>query len=140
MRQADEFGKGLAVRQQMFYATLSLQLHTVDARSVDVSKMVASLQQAITPYRFVENTHFETSFGHLNGYSAIYYTYMWSQVIAKDMFSVFKREGLLNRDVASRYRTKVLQPGGSQPAAMLVEGFLGRPFGFEAYEEWLNAK
>jgi thimet oligopeptidase len=33
----------------------------------------------------------------------------------------------------------VLEPGGSRPAAQLVEAFLGRPHGFEAYEAWLNA-
>jgi thimet oligopeptidase len=140
MRKADEFGKGLAVRQQMFYAKVSLQLHSVDPKTLDAGKLVGQLQEEITPYRFVEGTHFEDSFTHLNGYSAIYYTYMWSQVIAKDMFSRFKRDGLMNREVAARYRTNVLQAGGSQPAAVLVERFLGRPFGFDAYEEWLNAK
>jgi thimet oligopeptidase len=139
MRAADEFGKGLFVRQQMFYASLSLQLHSRDPKSIDMPKIVAELQEKITPYRFVENTYFEESFTHLNGYSAIYYTYMWSLVIAKDMFTVFSRDGLLNRDAALRYRTRVLQPGGSQPAADLVQAFIGRPYSFKAFEDWLNA-
>jgi thimet oligopeptidase len=138
MRAADEFGKGLFVRQQMFYASLSLQLHSRDPRGMDVPKVVAELQEKITPYKFVENTHFEESFTHLNGYSAIYYTYMWSLVIAKDMFTAFNRDGLLDRDAAMRYRTRVLQPGGSQPAADLVKDFLGRPYDFKAFEDWLN--
>jgi thimet oligopeptidase len=37
-----------------------------------------------------------------------------------------------------RYRHTVLDPGGSAPAAKLVEKFLGRPFTFAAYEKWLN--
>jgi len=41
----------------------------------------------------------QTAFGHLNGYSAIYYTYMWSLVIAKDMFTEFKEDGLLTPQV-----------------------------------------
>lgn len=139
MRAADEFGKGLFVRQQMFYASLSLQLHSRDPKTIDMPKIVAELQETITPYRFVENTFFEESFTHLNGYSAIYYTYMWSLVIAKDMFTVFNRDGLLNRDAAVRYRTRVLQPGGSRPAADLVQSFIGRPYSFKAFEDWLNA-
>jgi len=139
MRAADEFGKGLLVRQQMFYASLSLQLHSRDPKTIDMPKVVAELQEKITPYKFVENTHFEESFTHLNGYSAIYYTYMWSLVIAKDMFTVFNHDGLLNRDAAMRYRTRVLQPGGSQPAADLVKNFLERPYNFKAFEDWLNA-
>jgi thimet oligopeptidase len=79
------------------------------------------------------------SFGHLDGYSAIYYTYMWSLVIAKDLFSVFRQKGMLNPEPALRYRKHVLEPGGSKPAAELVQDFLGRPYDFKAYEEWLNA-
>ena len=60
---------------------------------------------------------------------------MWSLVIAKDMFSVFKREGRLNPAPARRYRRAVLEPGGSKPAAELVRDFLGRPYDFKAYED-----
>lgn len=139
MRAADEFGKGLYARQQMFYASLSLQLHSRDPKTLDVAETVAELQETITPFKFVEGTHFEESFTHLNGYSAIYYTYMWSLVIAKDMFTVFKQDGLMNRQAAERYRMKVLAPGGSAPAADLVKEFLGRPYSFQAFEDWLNA-
>lgn len=139
MRAADEFGKGLFVRQQMFYAALSLQLYSRDPKTIDMPAIVKELQEKITPYSFVENTYFEDSFGHLNGYSAIYYTYMWSLVIAKDMFTVFHRDGLLNPETAARYRARVLEPGGSQPAADLVKAFLGRPYSFRAFEDWLNA-
>jgi thimet oligopeptidase len=138
MKRADEFGKGLFVRQQMFYAAVSLELHSRDPRTLNTTAVVADLQNAYTPFRFVEGTHFEASFGHLNGYSAIYYTYMWSLVIAKDMFTVFEKEGLLNPATATRYRRAVLEPGGSKPAAALVQDFLGRPYNFEAFETWLN--
>ena len=136
MRAADEFGKGLFVRQQMFYASLSLQLHSRDPKSIDVSKVVAELQEKITPYKFVENTHFEESFTHLNGYSAIYYTYMWSLVIAKDLFSRFEGD-LMNGNTARAYRRAILAPGGSKDAAELVRDFLGRDYALEAWESWL---
>jgi thimet oligopeptidase len=139
MRAADEFGKGLYVRQQMFYASLSVQLHSRDPKTIDMPTIVEELQEQLTPFSFVEDAHFEESFTHLNGYSAIYYTYMWSLVIAKDMFTVFSREGLLSRDAALRYRTRVLEPGGSRPAAELVKDFLERPYSFKAFEDWLNA-
>jgi thimet oligopeptidase len=63
---------------------------------------------------------------------------MWSLVIAKDMFSAFDQANLLDPAVARRYRAAVLAPGGSKPAAKLVEDFLGRPFGFESYQRWLD--
>jgi thimet oligopeptidase len=117
MKAADEFGKGLFVRQQMFYAATSLELHSRDPKELDTTAVVAELQEKYTPFKFVNGTYFHESFTHLDGYSAIYYTYMWSLVIAKDMFTVFNRDGLLSTAAATRYRKTVLEPGGSKPAA-----------------------
>ena len=139
MRAADEFGKGLRVRQQMYYAAVSLELHAADPRSLDTTETAARLQEALTPFRYVPETYFQESFGHVESYSALYYTYMWSLVIAKDLFTVFRRDGLMNPAAAARYRRAVLEPGGSAPAAELVRRFLGREYDFAAYEEWLNA-
>ena len=139
LKKADEFGKGLNVRQQMFYAATSLDLHNRDPKGLDTTKLVAQLQEEYTPFHYVPGTYFHESFGHLDGYSAVYYTYMWSLVIAKDMFSVFHDQGnIMNPAVAARYRRTVLSPGGSKPAAELVKDFIGRPYGFKSYEEWLN--
>ena len=91
---------------------------------------------SLMPY--MEGTHMYTAFGHLDGYSAYYYTYMWSLVIAKDLFSKFNRENLLDPSIATEYRKKVLDPGGTADAANLVEDFLGRPYNFEAFRAWLN--
>src|SRR5207247_866172 len=83
-RAADDFGRALNVRQQMFYAAVSLDFYNRDPKGLDQDKLVAQLQERYTPYKYVEGTHMHTAFGHLNGYSAVYYTYMWSLVIAKD--------------------------------------------------------
>jgi thimet oligopeptidase len=138
MKRADEYGKGLWVRQQAFYAAVSLELHRRDPATLDPERLVPELRQRYTPFRHVEGTHMHLSFGHLDGYSAIYYTYMWSLVIAKDLFTVFEREGLMG-PAALRYRRAVLEPGGSKHAAELVKDFLGREAGFEAYQRWLDA-
>src|SRR5581483_2640637 len=84
------------------------------------------------------DTHFYANFGHLGGYSSAYYTYQWSLVIAKDLFSAFKHDDMFNAEIAGRYRDRILAPGGSKPAAELVSDFLGRPFSFDAYAEWLS--
>ena len=138
MKRASEFGKGLTVRRQMVYAKLSLSIYDRNPSMVNTNAMIKGLTEQYQPYPFVEDTHWQTSFGHLDGYSAVYYTYMWSLVIAKDMFSQFDRANLLAPDVAKRYRNAVLVPGGSQPARLLVEQFLNRPFNFKAWQEWLN--
>ena len=138
MRRASEFGKGYQVRRQMVYARLSLSIYDRDPKQVDTTELVKSItnQYERTPY--VDGTHFQTSFGHLDGYSAVYYTYMWSLVIAKDLFAHFNQSNLLDAEVSHKYRDTVLAPGGSKPAALLVRDFLGRPFDFKAWEAWLN--
>ena len=138
MRRADEFAKGLQVRRQMVYADLSLSIYDKDPAQVDIDALAQDLVKRYQPFAYVEGTHFPCAFGHLDGYSAVYYTYMWSLVIAKDLFSAFPADNLLDPVVAQRYRATVLAPGGSKPAAKLVEDFLGRPFGFEAYQRWLD--
>jgi len=139
-RAADDFGRALNVRTQMFYAAISLDFYNRDPQGLDQDKLVAQLQARYTPFKFVEDTHMQTAFDHLNGYSAVYYTYMWSLVIAKDMFTEFKKNGLMNPEVAAKYRNAVLGASGTKPAADLVRDFLGRPYSFQAYADWLNGK
>jgi thimet oligopeptidase len=138
LREAKDFGLGLQVRQQMFYASLSLRCHDGDPTNLDIDQLLRELQNRYSRFRFVDDTYFHASFGHLDNYSAVYYTYMWSLVIEKDLFSVFKARGLLDRETAGRYRSCILAPGGSRDAADLVAGFLGREYNFEAFERWLN--
>jgi thimet oligopeptidase len=136
MRRADEFGKGYLARTQMFYAALSYHVH--HRVPEDTAALVRELQARYDMFGYVPGTHFQASFGHLEGYTSGYYTYMWSLVIAKDMFSAFDEDDLFDQAIAQRYRDKVLAPGGSRDAADLVEGFLGRPYTFDAFEAWLN--
>lgn len=138
MRRAEEFGLGVATVQQMFYAAVSLAFHTRPPAELDMTATVKELQARYTPFRFVEGTRFHANFGHLNGYSALYYTYMWSLVIAKDLLTPFREHGLLNREWTHRYRDRILAAGGSKDAAELVEDFLGRPYNFDAFEQYLG--
>jgi thimet oligopeptidase len=138
MNRAEEFGKGLQVRQQMAYAGISLGIYDREPEQINTDQLVKQIYEKYSPHPFVEGTHMQTSFGHLDGYSAIYYTYMWSLVIAKDLFSQFDKNDLLAADIAKKYRQTILAPGGSKPAETLVKDFLGRESNFVAYQKWLN--
>jgi thimet oligopeptidase len=128
------------VRQQMFYAALSLNLYNRDPQGLDSTKLAAELRERYTPFHQLEGTHMEAAFDHLNGYSAVYYTYMWSLVIAKDLFTEFKQVGMLDPKVSAKYRQAVLAASGTKPAADLVHDFMGRSYSFQAYADWLNGK
>lgn len=138
MRKADKFGLGTQTVQQMFYAAISLGFHTADPAKLDQLAEVKRLQQKYTPFAYVDGTRFHASFGHLVGYSAMYYTYMWSLVIAKDLLTPFGAKGLMNAEATYAYRDKILAPGGTRDAADLVKDFLGREFDFKAFEKYLT--
>jgi thimet oligopeptidase len=135
MRAADEFGKGFLTRTQMAYAAISYWFH--QERPADLSATLGELFKRYSLVEQVPDTHFHTGFGHLDDYGSAYYTYAWSMVIAKDLFSAFDRDDLFSPEVAHRYRDTVLVPGGSKPAADLVTDFLGRPYDNRAYSAWL---
>jgi thimet oligopeptidase len=135
MRAADEFGKAFLTRTQTAYAAISYWLH--QERPADLTDRVGELFKQYSLVEQVPDTHFHTSFGHLDDYGSAYYTYAWSLVIAKDLFSAFDPDDLFAPEVAHRYRDTVLAPGGSKDAADLVVDFLGRPYDNRAYAAWL---
>jgi Zn-dependent oligopeptidase len=105
-----------------------------------IQPQMKEIQKKYMPYPYIEGTHTYAGFGHLNGYSSMYYTYQWSLVIAKDIFTKFRASGLLDANVAQQYRESILAPGGARPAAELVEAFLGRPSNLDAYRQWLQSE
>jgi thimet oligopeptidase len=139
-RAAEDFGQGMFVFSQMSLADLSLSLHDRDPESFAMQSLVDGINDRYRLFGKVDGVHHYTAFGHLANapYAASYYLYMWSLVIADDMFSRFDRGGLRNREISFDYRDEVLAPGGSRPTSVSIEAFLGRPYGFESFERRLG--
>ena len=136
MRAAKDFGKGVWVRNQIFYTALAYLLYR-DLPG-DHTQAVIDAQARYDLVDYLDGTHFQAAFGHLSSYTSAYYTYLWSLVIAKDLFAAFDPADLYEPSIAHRYRDHILAPGGSKDAADLVADFLGRPFSFDAFAEWLD--
>ena len=133
MNAARYFNLGMGDMRQLVLSNVSLPLHQGPAPA-DLGARTRELDQVYDPLPLPGFIQFQDSFGHLSGYSAIYYTYRWSKVIALDMFTRFREHGLRDRATADRYRTMVLAPGGTRPAAELVSAFLERPISLDAYK------
>jgi thimet oligopeptidase len=136
MLRSRGFGRALATQRQLYLSALDQAYHTRPL-PFDTTKVLAEINDAYTPFKYVEGTHFQASFGHLIGYDAGYYGYQWALSIAQDLFTRFKREGLLNPKTAADYRKMILAPGDSDDAAELVARFLGRPPSDAAYKAFL---
>jgi thimet oligopeptidase len=131
--------------RQLQFATLSLDIFSAEfsgrkESELDVSKLIREVQPAVLPHvNYPESSHLHCNFGHLTGYAACYYGYMWSEVFALDVFAYIKaRNGLLDPAVGRRYAECILsRGGGADPNELLVE-FLGRPPNEEAFLKHLG--
>jgi thimet oligopeptidase len=140
MRRAAEFGRGLNANGQVYLSLIALALHDRAPKDLDPTAVVKSVHVKYSLFPWTDGAFREAQFTHLAnpGYTSSYYTYVWSRVIAKDLFTRFDPLDLLRPRIARDYRDKVLVPGGSKPASELFGDFLGRPFNFSAYQNWLN--
>lgn len=74
------------------------------------------------------NTCMTTQFSHImsGGYAAGYYSYKWAEVLDADAFSLFKENGIFNKDTAQRFRDCILSKGGTEHPMTLYKKFRGQ--------------
>ena len=75
---------------------------------------------------YYPDSHSYASFGHLTGYGAKYYGYLWSKVFALDIFAEIKKHGLLDPVIGQRYIKEIIGKGGAQDPNELLYNFLER--------------
>jgi thimet oligopeptidase len=132
MNKARYFSLGMDDMRQLGLTNVSLQYYLGPAPA-DLGAAARANQSKYDTIPPAPYSQFQDAFSHLGGYAAAYYTYRWSIVIADDMFTRFQEHGLRDPATARRYRELVLAPGGTKPAAELVQDFLGRPISLDAY-------
>ncbi len=121
---ARDLNVGITALRQVSYGKLDMGMHGVtEVPDLDQVEREAEAFSLIPP---VEDVFFSASFGHLFGYDASYYGYMWAQVFGDDMFSIFEEQGLTSPEVGMRYRREVLEPNGTKDAIDLLRSFLQR--------------
>lgn len=132
LRQSDS---GYLCLRQCMLALFALHTMTNNSSSYNPAALWKSLHEtyAQSLIGYEENNHWYTTFGHLaaGNYAAKYYSYLWTEVFALDLFSEIK-----NHDFSAEYNTKVVQllsAGGSIDAQLLLQEFLGRKPHQEAF-------
>lgn len=85
-----------------------------------VCKEMGLIDEIIPRYR---TTYFNHIFN--SGYSAGYYSYLWSEVLDKDAFEFFEQNGIYNPAVAAKFRRTFLERGGSEEPMVLYMMFRG---------------
>jgi thimet oligopeptidase len=122
-RNADE---GMHCLKQVVYGTFDQAIHGRNFQG-DVATLYARIHQEVTSLPVTAGTSMPAAFGHLMGYDAQYYGYLWAEVFSADCFaSKFRPGNLLNAQTGGEYRAKILAFGGAKDAKDLLVDFLGR--------------
>lgn len=135
---SENFGKATSVRRQLFFSRFALDIHTKNPVDIDFSQMWSSLANELSPVSYTKELLPWNTFGHLTGYSAEYYCYMWSLALVYDAMTQFDKNNMMDSAPAKRFRDLALKQGGVRDAVDMLENFLGREHSFTAFENWLK--
>ena len=124
--QMIKFNTGYFITRQIGFALLSLDYYA-EGSEKDLDGIAKQIANKTAPdVERDPGSHFWASFGHLTGYGAGYYGYLWSDVYSKDLFEHIAQEGLLNPEAGRRYSEAILAPGGSKDPSDMLYGYLNR--------------
>ncbi len=130
---------GNAYMQQLYYGSIDFTFEDKydSIRGKDLVSVTKNLFR-MTQIPFPDGTHMIASFGHLNGYGANYYGYLWSLVFAQDIFSVFETNGIMDSKTGERYRKEILEVAASEEEMDMLRHFLGREPNSDAFMKSLG--
>ncbi len=115
--------------RQLIQGKIDLEMHTGKVK--DAKKAYRDMNKKHFSLELPEKeTLFPAGFGHLVGYDAGYYSYLWALVYACDAYQSFKTKGnkdpLTNTVIGKKWRKEVLEKGSSEEEEVLIKKFLGR--------------
>lgn len=122
-----QFDSGGFVTGQCRYALLSLDCFKKgEVKDTDALSLALYEKYSSGHVRFEPDAHSQAAFGHLSGYGAKYYSYMWSKVFALDLFYKVKEQGLVSPAAGKLFIDTILSKGGSIDPNILLKNYLGR--------------
>ena len=135
--KSGKYGQGFATTEYLAASLLDMDYHVLKEIPADFDVMAFEqqtlgkrglLKQIPSRYR---TTYFNHTMG--GGYTAGYYSYIWAEVLDADAFQAFKETGdIFNQDLAQKFRTYILTPGGIDDAMDMYKNFRGKEPGTDA--------
>ncbi|QRW00380.1 metallopeptidase MepB [Ceratobasidium sp. AG-Ba] len=114
----------IETHSQILMAALDQLYHSEIGASVSTTSELAKLQKELGGIQAAPYTAWQTQFGHLFGYGASYYSYLFDRAIASRVWKTLFARDPLNREMGERYKREVLQHGGGKdPWQMLAALF-----------------
>ncbi len=131
---------GLSAQRRAEYAMYDMTLYNKydPDKALDTDDIWRSLGERMAYSYYMEGTHPQAAWIHINTHPCYSYGYLWSEVYSQDMFTLFEEKGLRDTATGVLYRDLILANGKQRPIDEAVEEFLGRASNNEAYIESLG--
>jgi peptidyl-dipeptidase Dcp len=132
IRKAETFNKGYDMTELLAAAELDMQWHFLPA-SAPLQNPDEFEKQALDKTHlnvsYVPPRYRSSYFSHIwdTGYSAGYYAYLWTQMLADDGYQWFEEHGELTRANGDRFRKMVLSRGNTEDLAKMYADWRGAP-------------
>jgi peptidyl-dipeptidase Dcp len=127
--KSGKFGQGFKTTEYVAASILDMDYHTDTAvTNLDVLKFEAGSMDRIGLIPQIPPRYRSTYFQHTmtGGYTAGYYSYLWSEVLDADAFEAFKETGnIFDKTTATKFRKEILEKGGSKDAMEMYVNFRG---------------
>jgi peptidyl-dipeptidase Dcp len=144
VKSAENFDSGFKTTEYLEAAMLDQSWHQLPAAEIpkDGSRVAAfddvALRKDGVFFPPVPPRYHSAYFSHIfsSGYSAAYYAYIWSEVLARDSGQWFYRHGGLTRENGDVFRAKILSRARTEEPRVLFEKFYGGPPQIEPLLEW----
>ncbi len=127
-----QFNQGFATAEYLAASIVDQALHQLAPEEVPGADEVmafeaAALERAGLAMDEIPPRYRATYFSHImGGYSAGYYSYIWSEVLDADSVRWFEENDGLLRENGAHFRSSLLSRGGSEDAMTLFRNFRGR--------------
>jgi peptidyl-dipeptidase Dcp len=135
IERAATFNEGFETVEYLASALVDLKLHTAGDKAIDPDKFERETLAALGMPSEIVMRHRTPQVGHIfagDGYSAGYYSYLWSDTITADAYEAFtEAKGPYDREVAKRLRDNVFAIGNTVDPAEAYRAFRGKDPGIE---------
>jgi len=128
IKSSATFQEGMATLRQLSFGLLDMAWHTHPPKGeFSVKEFEIESFKDTQLYPEVKENCMSTAFGHIfqGGYSSGYYSYKWAEVLDADAFAYFQEKGIFNKEVATKFKTEILEKGGTEHPAILYKKFRG---------------
>jgi peptidyl-dipeptidase Dcp len=129
IKNSSRFNQGFATAEYLAAAMLDMKYHTITQPvNIKPSEFEDTYLKSINLIPEIISRYKSTYFNHIfaGGYSAGYYSYIWSGVLDSDAFQAFKEKGLFDKNTADSFRKNILERGGTEDPMELYIKFRGR--------------